>query len=226
MNASGRRSLWIAALLLGIAAGAGHLVAESAGEPLWALLLKPIPVLLLLARVCVAESSALRWAVAAGLASSAVGDLLLQRPGGFLAGLVAFLLAHLAYTTGFWRGGRVLHPVRALPVALFGVAMASWIAPAVGGMALPVGVYIAAICLMMWRAAALVGTRGLMPAVGRAALAGAILFAASDSLIAIQRFVSPQPWANLPIMVLYWLGQSGIAAAAVLAARRIPVPAS
>ena len=44
-----------------------------------------------------------------------------------------------------------------------------------------------------------------------AALGGAILFAASDSLIAIRRFVEPLPWADPPIMLLYWAGQCGIA---------------
>ena len=52
--------LWGAALILAVAAGAGHLLAESAGETFWALVAKPIPVLLLLARVCVARSSTLR----------------------------------------------------------------------------------------------------------------------------------------------------------------------
>ena len=49
----------------------------------------------------VTRRSSGRWR--RGLALSAVGDVLIQRPGGFLAGLAFFLAAHLAYTTGFWR---------------------------------------------------------------------------------------------------------------------------
>lgn len=211
--------LWAAALLLAVLAGAGHLLAESAGETLGALLAKPIPVLLLLAWVCMAGVSQLKWPVAAGLALSAVGDVMIQRPGGFLAGLAFFLAAHLAYTTGFWRSSPALQAARALPFLLFGSLMGYWITPGTAGMALPVGVYLLAICVMMWRAAALSGAPRLDPRVGRLATAGAVLFAASDSLIAMHRFVAPQPWADPPIMILYWLGQAGIAAAAVVAGR-------
>lgn len=211
--------LWTAALVVGVAAGAGHLLAESAGLATWALLAKPVPVLLLLARVAVAGRSALRVPLAVGLAFSAVGDVLIQRPGGFLAGLGGFLLAHLAYTTGFARAHRDLQATRALPFLLFGGLMGFWVTPGTGGMEIPVGVYILAISAMMWRAAVLVGAPVLAPWVGRCALGGALLFAASDSLIAMHRFVAPQQWANVPIMALYWLGQSGIAAAAVVAGR-------
>ena len=211
--------LWSAALVLAVAAGAGHLLAEGAGETVWALVAKPIPVLLLLARVCVARFSPLKWPLALGLALSAVADVLIQRSGGFLAGLAVFLLAHLAYTAGFWRGRPALLAARALPFLLFGSLMGYWIAPGAAGMAVQVGVYILAISLMMWRAAALAGAPRLHPLVGRLALGGAILFAASDSLIAVHRFVAPQPWANMPIMLLYWLGQAGIAASAVMAGR-------
>lgn len=208
-----------AALALAIAAGAGHLAAESAGSPLWALVAKPIPVLVLLVWVVAAGRSALQAPLALGLGLSAVGDVLIQRPGGFLAGLGAFLLGHLAYTTGFWRARPVPLAARCLPFLLFAGSMGYWIAPGTGGMEIPVGVYILAISAMMWRASVLVGAPGIPALVGRLALGGALLFAASDSLIAIHRFVAPQPWANVPIMLLYWLGQAGIAGAAVVAGR-------
>lgn len=211
--------LWLAALVLAVAAGAGHLWAERAGLPLWALLAKPIPVVLLLAWVASAKSSPLRGPLALGLALSAVGDVLIQRPGGFLAGLGAFLVAHLAYTTGFWRARPQGLATRALPFLLFAGAMGYWIAPGTAGMEIPVGVYILAISVMMWRASGLVGAPGSPAMVGRLALGGALLFAASDSLIAMDRFVAPQAWAGVPIMLTYWLGQTGIAAAAIAAGR-------
>ena len=211
--------LWVAALVLGAAAGAVHLVAESAGSPLLALVAKPIPVLLLLAWVAVAGRTPLQVPLGLGLALSAVGDVLIQRPGGFLAGLGGFLLAHLAYTAAFWRARPALMPARALPFLLFAGAMGYWITPRAGGVGIPVGLYIVAISAMMWRASALAGAPEYPALVGKLALGGALLFAASDSLIAIHRFVAPQPWARGPIMLLYWLGQSGIAGAAVLAGR-------
>src|SRR6187402_1358082 len=168
--------IWVAALALAVVAGAGHLLAESAGLALWALLAKPVPVLLLLAYVLVGGPSVLRWPVALGLALSACGDVLIQRPGGFLAGLAAFLLAHLAYVAGFVRARPRLLLLRFLPFLLFAGLMGAWIAPGVAGMELPVGIYILAISVMMWRASALVGAPGLPAVVGRLALGGALFF--------------------------------------------------
>lgn len=206
---------------LALVAGAVHLLAEARGAELWAIVAKPVPVLLLALAVALAGPSRLRFAVTAGLLASAVGDVLIQRPGGFLTGLAAFLVAHLLYAAGFWRARPALLPLRALPFALFGGSMAWLLAPGLesSGPAFgaAVGAYIAAICAMMWRAAALAGAPALAARVGRLATAGAILFAASDSLIAVNRFVTPLAWANLPIMLLYWAGQGGIAAAAVAA---------
>jgi uncharacterized membrane protein YhhN len=42
------------------------------------------------------------------------------------------------------------------------------------------------------------------------AVAGAALFYASDTLIALDRFEQPRPWAGLAIMVTYHLGQLGL----------------
>jgi uncharacterized membrane protein YhhN len=60
----------------------------------------------------------------------------------------------------------------------------------------------AAIVTMMWRAAARPGPTALL---------GAMLFGASDTLIAFDRFHAPLPWARLPIILLYWAGQLLIA---------------
>jgi uncharacterized membrane protein YhhN len=86
----------------------------------------------------------------------------------------------------------------------------------------PVTVYVVVVCSMMWRAAARVGsprTPALAAAVG---LAGAVAFGASDTLIAFDRFSAPVPGAAWPIMILYWLGQCGIAASAVAACGMLP----
>lgn len=211
--------LWRGLFAVATAAAVGHLVADERGMALWATVLKPIPVLALFGWVLEAPTSALRFPVALGLLASAAGDVLLERPGGFLAGLAAFLFAHLAYLTGFWRAAPRLALQRAAPFVLFGAAMGLWIAPGAGPVQLPVGLYVLAICTMMWRASALAGAPGLPVAVGRLAFAGSLAFAASDSLLAVNRFVQPLAWANLPIMLLYWLGQVGIAAAAVGAGR-------
>lgn len=212
-----RRVAWA----IGIAAGAAHLVAEARAMPTLAVVAKPVPALLLAAAVFVARPSPLRVPIVAGLLASAAGDVLIQLPGGFLRGLGAFLVAHLFYLSGFWRARREAFWLRAVPVAIFGLFMASRTAAglAEAGAAIRAGVllYIFAICIMLWRAAALVGAPGVPREVGRLALGGAIVFAASDSLIAVHRFISPLPGSDTPIMLLYWIGQCGIAFAAIRA---------
>jgi uncharacterized membrane protein YhhN len=178
---------------------------------------KPLPALLLAVWVARRRGDALGRLVAAGLLLSACGDLLLDL-GLFLPGLVAFLLAHVAYVGAFVSDEPRPALARALPFAAYGVGVFAVLRPGLGDMAVPVGAYVAVICTMMWRAAARVGGQAPARAAGLG-LAGALAFAASDSLIAFDRFHAPIPGARWPIMALYWLGQCGIAASAVIARR-------
>jgi hypothetical protein len=79
--------------------------------------------------------------------------------------------------------------------------------------------YTAAICTMLWRAAARVGAPGDDARAAWLGLAGALLFAASDSLIALERFHGPLGGGGQAILPLYWLGQLGIALSAAPRAR-------
>lgn len=181
------------------------------GWPGLRLALKPVPVLCLAAVVLSARAGRAGALIGAGLLCSSLGDVLLELPGRFLPGLGAFLCAHLCYVAAFVSEERRLLAWRALPFAAYGVGVFRLLAPGLGGMAMPVLAYAAAICTMMWRAAARLGS-------GRAgaglALAGAISFALSDTLIALDRFRAEVPGARWPIMILYWLGQLGIALSA------------
>ena len=157
-----------------------------------------------------------RW-LTAGLLLCAVGDLLLELgEKAFLAGLLAFLAAHLAYASAFVSDEPSLHAWRAMPFAVYGTGMYLFLYQHLGGMALPVGVYVAAIVTMMWRAAARVGPE--RPAASWA-LIGAVLFGLSDTLIAVDRFRVPIAGVRYPIILLYWAGQAGIAWSARRAGR-------
>ena len=48
--------------------------------------------------------------------------------------------------------------------------------------------------------------------------AGATVFAASDSILAVDRFVEPRPWAPLAVMITYHVGQALIVAGVLAAA--------
>jgi uncharacterized membrane protein YhhN len=178
------------------------------GFPSASLFLKPLPVLVLAMALANRNSSSFfARAVMAGLIVSSVGDVLLEM-GLFIPGLLAFLAAHLAYVAGFWTDSRRPAWLRALPFALWGVAFFALLAPGLGQVRVPVGVYVAAIVTMMWRAAARVESARPRAVAG---LLGAIAFGLSDSLVAWGRFREALPWAAVPIMLLYWAGQAGIA---------------
>jgi alkenylglycerophosphocholine/alkenylglycerophosphoethanolamine hydrolase len=175
---------------------------------LW-LVVKPLPVLCLGWWVLGAPKSIYRNRLAAGLALSLAGDVLIE--WSFLAGLAAFLLAHIAYIAAFLADTKRPRLLRAVPIAAYGAGMIAFLWPGLGDMRPAVLAYVIAICSMVWRAAARVGQSGVARPGEWAALAGAILFALSDTLIAFDRFHNPIPHAEIPIILLYWMGQAGIA---------------
>ena len=155
-----------------------------------------------------------RTLVVAALALSLVGDVALALPGDrLLSGLAAFLLAHLTYVAAF--SLRSPPAVRQLPwlapwVVAFG-AVAAYTWGGLGRRRLPVLVYGAVLCAMGWRAA----MRGQAAAVPRAgfvlALLGAVLFVASDAVLAIRRFRRPFRAAHELELAVYWAAQLLIA---------------
>lgn len=129
-----------------------------------------------------------RWLLAA-LVLGWVGDaaLLSRRRDAFLAGLGAFLLAHVCFALAFFAGA---HSIGAFGVALApalgaGIAIARWLWPHLAaGYKGPVVAYVAAILFMCAAAA------GYGAATGRwQVLLGAVMFAASDMAVARDRFV-------------------------------------
>ena len=175
---------------------------------LW-LVVKPLPVLCLAWWVLGAAKSTYRDRLAVGLLLSLAGDVLIE--WSFVAGLAAFLLAHVAYIAAFLADTKRPRLLRAMPIAAYGAGMAVFLWPGLGDMRPAVVAYVVAICTMVWRAAARVGHSGRPRPGEGAALAGAILFALSDTLIALDRFHTPVPYARIPIILLYWTGQAGIA---------------
>ena len=118
------------------------------------------------------------------LVGSLAGDVLLLPPGRLVPGLVAFLLGHLAYIVAFAQ-------LPGLPGwLLLGVAIALLMVATVGrtlvraaakiGMGAPVAAYLGVISVM-----AIAATRTALPA----AVLGAWLFVASDSMLGWGEFV-------------------------------------
>lgn len=197
------------------------LAAVAAGRPDWVLPLKPIPVLALAALVLPAAATYGRLVVA-GLILSAAGDVLLELgPERFLLGVGAFFLAHLAYIAAFVSAERRLRPLAALPALALGLLVFPRLLPGLEqqGLFVPVLVYTLALCAMLWRALARLGpgAAASFRALLLAGALGAAAFALSDSLLALDRFApggAPVPGVRFAILILYWLGQLGIALSA------------
>jgi len=148
--------------------------------------------------------------LALGLALGALGDVFLAlEPGMLPFGIAAFGLGHLVYIWLFARirmseGGRGgWSHVGALALAAYGIAVLSWLQPYFGDLRIAASVYNAIIVVM-----------AILAVIGRApglALAGALLFLVSDSVLAIRLFTGHLAWAGPVVWVTYYLGQAGIA---------------
>lgn len=186
--------------------GAFYLYATSTANLWLALAAKPIPVLALLFWLVDSPAGAYRRWIMIGLGFSILGDLALASPGDlFIVGLGAFLCAHLAYLRAYLDDTRTTAPAALLVAMACGTALFGVLARhGLGDLLVPVALYALAISAMLWRALAC----------GGMAAVGATSFVISDSLIGLDRFVSPFAAAPYLIILSYWLGQWAIAASA------------
>jgi uncharacterized membrane protein YhhN len=148
------------------------------------------------------------------LALSAIGDAFLSRDGdkAFLGGLASFLVAHIVYVALFLRSGGGLgllgaEPWRgaiALAMAVFAVVMLAALWRRVGpGLRVPIAIYVVAILAMGMSAL----TTSNVWVIG-----GAVLFMASDGLLATEKFlvaaISPhRGWMRFAVWALYYAAQ-------------------
>ena len=213
----GRISVWLA---LALQAAALATVTAALGLEPWHRAAKPAVMVfaMVLVAACARQERAERgfyWNLGAALFLSLLGDVALMVPGGFVPGLAAFLLAHLAYIALFKRGVPWFPSRGALVLTLaVGVGMYAflWQGGLPVGLRAPVAAYVVAISLMtaqaLGRARAL-GTRGAW-----LVAAGACCFMLSDALLATNRFVQPLPLAALWVLASYYIAQLLIAACA------------
>jgi uncharacterized membrane protein YhhN len=148
------------------------------------------------------------WFVIALVLSLAGDVFLMLDEKWFVAGLGAFLLGHIAYIVGFWVSGEIDGDRLAVGVALVLIGLATVGRTIMRGiratqpeMTVPVTAYMLVISVMVLSA---IGTGNPW------AVVGSLLFYASDALIAVNRFIEPQPWGRLAIITTYHLGQIGL----------------
>ncbi len=212
--------------IVGLIAAIVYIVSLWIKLPTVELITKGIPVLCLIVWVFGLPRDRYATLILAGLIFSLIGDLLLQISSDlFVPGLLAFLVAQLCYSAAFLGVTRKGSWLRLLPFAVWGLVGFLILNPYLGNMLAPVALYIVVIVVMMWRAAALPGSHGASQTFELAALLGAIAFGLSDTLLALNRFIwhdtltffniqEAAPFVSTLVIILYWLGQWGIALSA------------
>ncbi|MET4692177.1 lysoplasmalogenase [Endozoicomonas lisbonensis] len=178
---------------------------------------KALPIVLLMFLVSWRLAGVWRSAMVVALLFSAAGDVLLALDSGgsgdksdshlFIAGLGSFLMAQLVYAGLFWthRASGQNRVGLSIFAFVFMSVAGMLVVPYTGDMQAPVMAYILAIGAMLMGAA--VCDRPV-----NRLFAGALLFALSDLVIAVNKFIVPFAWAGIVIMATYYLAQYFIVA--------------
>lgn len=174
----------------------------------WGFLLKASPILLLAVIVFTRSALPAKWMLLGAILCSACGDMLLALPieNSFILGLSAFALAHVLYACFLYHWHDVTR-LTSLTIGLFAayvVSMLFLLVPAVGALLAPVLAYFVVISLMFF-SAFVARTQSYTLRVG------AILFVTSDSLLAINAFITPLPFQSVLVMSSYYAAQYFIA---------------
>ena len=198
-----------------LACGAATILADYAGRRPVVYVCKPLTILVAMAIAATAAGGPpppYRALVLAGLGCSLVGDVFLMLPDKrFAAGLASFLVAHVCYVAAF--AGAAPAPAGTLllaAAAAVGVAVAVPLWPHLGRFRVPVAVYVVALVALLWQAGGWAASTGAVNA--RLAAAGAVLFTASDAVLAHNRFRRPFRAAQAVILSTYFVAQGLIAA--------------
>ncbi|WP_394887270.1 lysoplasmalogenase family protein [Mesorhizobium sp. AaZ16] len=208
--AGGTEATANATLLFSLAAAVVYGLILNTRETLLRSVVKTLAVALLAALAAIQGGPLL---LVAALALSALGDAFLSRDGdkAFLGGLASFLAAHLAYIALFWLAGAGLEPLSqpwraalAVVMAAFAATMLFMLWRRVGpDLRVPVAAYAAAILGMGVSALTLDNVWLIM---------GAVLFMASDGLLAAEKFLVAaislhREWMRYAVWALYYAAQ-------------------
>ncbi len=177
---------------------------------IWHYIFKPLTTTLIFVLALYLGRNHHNWyktAILIGLLFSLAGDIFLMLPKDrFIPGLVSFLIAHLFYISAFTVGrGFGFTWWLLLVLIIYGAGIFYFLKRGLGSLVAPVLVYLIVILTMLWQAGenwlAVQQTPFLL------AFAGAILFAFSDSTLAINRFRKKFPAARALVLSTYFLAQ-------------------
>jgi uncharacterized membrane protein YhhN len=158
-----------------------------------------------------------------GILFSLAGDVLLTFERMFLPGLVAFLLAHLAYIVGF-REEILTLTAWSLILALFiavnigrllGRIVETMRSKGENKLVFPVLVYGIIISVMLYAAMSTISNSAWKNSAALFISVGAFFFCVSDAILAWNKFVAPVRNGRVWNIVLYYLGQIGLIAGVI-----------
>ena len=185
----------------------------------WAVYLKPLLIPILILLTYQSKVTTTPKAILTALLFSWLGDTILIfadiNPWCFIAGLVFFLIAHIAYIYCFTKQEAIIQHTHKFQywfgytlilIYLFGFL--SFLLPKLGDLQIPVGCYAMTISLMLIEA--LKGHFNWKQKGKTQILIGALFFVISDSILAINKFYNPIPYATLAIMSTYIIAQYNI----------------
>lgn len=189
-------------------------VARDDRRLVWAAKPTTLVLLVLVALAIDADDPTVRLWFVIGLVLSLAGDVFLMLPEEtelplppFLLGLASFLLGHIAYVVGMatdldsWGFVAVGLLVVAAAGGLVAPRIVAGVRTTSPDLVVPVLAYMAVIsCMVM-------ASFGRGVALG---IVGALLFYASDAILAWNRFVTPSRLLQVAVMVTYHLGQLGL----------------
>ena len=241
-ESSGSSRLVRALYLAVLAAIANYAMLCQQGAPptsRWVWKVAPIGVMAVLAHCLGGFNTKYVFRIVCGLACSALGDAFLEleelpalakRPRAaaeaqwlFIYGLAALLCGHLFYIFAFAANRFRIRKPAAIGLNLYALVVFMLLRPHLPPeLVAPVGTYAS---IIGWMAILAVSRRpelGLTAPADLAAqrfswrcgAAGALSFAISDTVLAVNKFVLPVDHAKAVIMTTYYLGQLGIAASA------------
>lgn len=197
-------------IVLYVLAGVANLAAQALELRELYLYSKPLlmPLLILYVYVIAAGTVTFPGLLLAGaLVFSWIGDLLLMYQGDevfFLGGIGAFLVAQVIYILTLYRSAYrkpSVAPGPAVPFVIYAAVLLVILLPETGSLAMPVGIY--GLCLMGMAVMANCRKPVTTTASYQWALAGAVLFVISDSVLAIDRFAREIPYAGFWVMLTY-----------------------
>ena len=192
--------------------GVWHLFSENRQQKMGIYISKPLTTLLILLLAVVGVEHnhipvLYGWLIVIGLAFSILGDIFLMlEKDYFIAGIVAFLIAHLCYiATFYWLISRLaLWPL--IILILYGLLVYLKLHKSLAEMKAPVVVYLCVILVMVWLAWCVwltnFSTGGLLIFIG------ALVFAVSDTILALGKFVKSGPTTQVWVMATYYVAQT------------------